>query len=164
MPGDIKAQLGAAVAMTVTNLHSLASSATAGWQSAAVDNTIDEYLDTLVQIKLDFANTAPANSKGVYVFAYGGIESGVYSNPASGNEGAITLLDVTTNSQNLRQIGFIPYTTADEVVESSPISVAAAFGGILPPYWGVVLINHSGAALAASGNTVKYSPGYARYT
>lgn len=164
MPGDIKAQLGAAVAMTVTNLHSLASSATAGWQSAAVDNTTDEFLDTLVQIKLDFANTAPANSKGVYVFAYGGIESGVYSNPASGNEGAITLLDITTNSQNLRQIGFIPYTTADEVVESSPISVAAAFGGILPSYWGVVLINHSGAALAASGNAVKYLPVYAQYT
>jgi hypothetical protein len=164
MAGDIKAQLGAAVAMTVTNLQSLASSATAGWQSAVVDNTTDEYLDALVQVKLDFANTAPANSRSVYVFAYGGIESGVYSNPASGSEGAITLLDVTANAQNLRQIGFVPYTTQDEVAESSPMSVAAAFGGILPPYWGVVLINHSGAALAASGNTVKYAPVFAQYT
>ena len=164
MAGDIKAQLGTAVSMTVTNLHSLASSATAGWQSAVVDNTINEYLDALVQIVLDFANTAPANSRGVYVFAYGGIESGVYSNPASGSEGAITLLDVTANAQNLKQIGFIPYTTQDEVAESSPMSVAAAFGGVLPPYWGIVLMNHSGAALAASGNTVKYVPVYAQYT
>lgn len=164
MAGDIKAQLGAAVAMTVTNLHSLASSATAGWQSDVVDNSANEYLDALVQLKLDFANTAPANSRGVYVFAYGGIESGVYSNPASGAEGGITLLDVTANAQNLKLIGFVPYTTQDEVVESSPMSVAAAFGGILPPYWGIVLVNHSGAALAASGNTVKYAPVHAQYT
>ena len=66
-----------ATAMTVTNLHSLASSATAGWQSAVVDNTGTIYMDALVQIVLDFANTAPANSKGVYIFAYAGLETGV---------------------------------------------------------------------------------------
>ena len=155
---SVKLALGTIVSMTVTNLHSLASSATAGWQSAVVDNSSDLYEDALVQVKLDFANTAPANSKGVYVYAYGGLESGVYSNPASGSEGTLTLVDVTANAQNLRLIGFIPYTTQDEVAESSPMSVAAAFGGILPAYWGVALMNHSGAALAGSGNTVKYMP------
>jgi hypothetical protein len=162
--GDIKAQLGSVQTMTVTNLHSLASSATGGWQSAEVDNTTNEYLDALVQVKLDFANTAPANSKGCYVYAAGGLETGVLSNPASGSEGTITLLDVTANAQNLRLIGFVPYTTADEVVESSPMSVAAAFGGVLPPFWSLAIINHSGAALAASGNTVKWTPVYAQYT
>ena len=151
-----KTAYSAATALTVTNLHSLASSATAGWQSSVVDNTTDLYLDAIVQVVLDFANTAPANSKGAYVFAYGGLESGVYSNPASGTQGSITLLDVTTTPQNLRTLGFLPYTTADEVAEGSPLSVAAAFGGVLPPYWGLVIINHSGAALAASGNTVKW--------
>ena len=154
--GDIKLALQAVQTMTVTNLHSLASSATAGWQSAVVDNTSDLFQDALVQIVLDFANTAPANSRGVFVFAYGGIESGVYANPASGSEGTITLVDVTTTAQQLRQIGFLPYTTQDEVSESGALSVAAGFGGILPPFWGLVLMNHSGAALAASGNTVKY--------
>lgn len=153
---DIKQALGSVTTLTVTNLHSLASSATAGWQSAVVDNTTNLYLDALVQIVLDFANTGASVSKGAYVYAYGGIESGVYSNPASGSEGAITLTDVTTTPQNLRMLGFIPYTTQDEVAESSPMSVAAAFGGVLPPFWGVVIMNHSGAALAASGNTVKY--------
>jgi hypothetical protein len=161
---DVKSAYGSATAFTVTNLHSLASSTTAGWQSAVVDNTSNLYLDALVQIVLDFANTAPANSRGVYVFAYGGIESGVYSNPASGSQGTITLLDVTLNNQNLKQIGFIPYTIQDEVAESSPISVAAGFGGVLPPYWGIVLMNHSGAALAGSGNTVKYLPVYSTVT
>jgi hypothetical protein len=154
--GDVKQAFSTVQTMTVTNLHSLASSATAGWQSAAVDNTSDLYEDALVEVVLDFANTSPANSRGVYVFAYSGQESGRYTNPASGSEAAVTLTDVTTTMQNLRQIGFIPYNTADEVVESAVMSVAAAFGGKLPPYWGVVLMNHSGAALAASGNTVKW--------
>lgn len=151
-----KVAYGSVTTMTVTNLHSLANSATAGWQSAVVDNTSDLYLDALVQFVLDFANTAPANSLGVYLYAYAGLESGVYSNPASGSEGALTLLDVTTSPQNLRMIGFIPYTTTNEIAETPPISIGAVFGGVLPPFWGVALMNHSGAALAASGNTVKW--------
>jgi hypothetical protein len=157
---DIKTAYGSIQTMTVTNLHSLANSATAGWQSAVVDNTSNLYLDALVQVVLDFANTAPANARQAYVFAYAGSESGTYSNPASGSEGTITLVDVTTTPQNLRLLGAIPYTTTDEVAESSPMSVASAFGGVLPPYWGVVIINYSGAALAASGNTVKWRPVY----
>ena len=153
---DVKIALQAVQTMTVTNLHSLANSATAGWQSAVVDNTSNLFLESLIQVVLDFANTAPANSKAAFVFAYGGIETGVYSNPASGTEGALTLVDVDSNAQNLRLIGTMPYTTADEVVESSPMSVAAAFGGLLPPFWGLAIMNRSGAALAGSGNTVKH--------
>lgn len=146
----------AAVSLTVTNLHSNTSSTTAAWASAVVDNTTNKYLDALVQVVLDYANTAPANDKATYVYAYGGIESGVYSNPITGTEGDVTLLDVTANANNLRLIGVMPYGTADEVVESSPMSVANAFGGILPAFWGVCILDYTGAALAASGNTVKY--------
>jgi hypothetical protein len=145
-----------ATSMTVTNLNSLASSATAGWQSAVVDNTSNLYFDAIVQVKVDMANTAPANDKCLYVLAYGGAESGVYSNPASGSEGSLTITKITNTGQNLRVLGVMPYTTADEVIESSPMSVAGAFGGILPPYWGVAIINYSGAAIAATGNTVKW--------
>lgn len=152
---NIKLAYQAAQTMTVTNLHSLANSATAGWQSAVVSNTTDLFLDALVQVVLDFANTAPANSKAALVFAYAGLDS-VYSNPASGSEGMITLVDVDSNYQALKMIGSVPYTTQDEVAESSPMSVAAGFGGVLPPAWGLVIMNRSGAALAASGNTVTY--------
>lgn len=141
--------------MTVTNLNGLTSSATTGWQSNVVDNTANLYDDIALQIVLDFANTAPANSKGVYVYAYSGLET-TYTNPASGSEGTITLLDVTTNAQALTYVGFIPYTTTDEVVESQVFHLAQAFGGAVPPKWGVVLVNHSGAAIASSGNSVKW--------
>lgn len=141
--------------LTVTNLHSLASSATAGWQSAVVDNTTDLYLDAVVQVVLDFANTAPANEACALVFAYAGLNT-TYTNPASGSQGSITLTNAFTTEQNLRPLGRVPYTTADEVAEGSPMSVAAAFGGVLPPKWGVVIINYSGAALAASGSSVTW--------
>lgn len=151
----IKPAYGSETSLTVTNLQSLGNSATAGWQSAVVDNTSDLFLDAHLFIVLDFANTAAANSRGVYVFAYGGLDT-TYTNPVSGSEGTITLPDVTANQLSLKQIGFIPYVTQDEVVEYGPISVAAGFGGILPAKWGIVLMNHSGAALASSGNSVKY--------
>lgn len=142
--------------MTVTNLHSLASSATAGWQSAVVDNTTNLYADAQVMVVLDFANTAPANDKCAYVYAAGGVETGVLTNPASGTQGSITLVDITANVQALRLIGTVPYTTQDEVAEAGPFSVGLAFGGMLPDFWSIVVVNYSGAALAASGNTVKW--------
>jgi hypothetical protein len=152
---NIKSAYAAEQTLTVTNLHSLASSQTAGWQSAVVDNTSNLYLDALVQVVLDFANTAPANDKCAYVFAYAGLDT-VYSDPASGSEGTITVPNVGANALNLRLIGKVNYTTTDAVTESAPMSVAAAFGGVLPPKWGLVIVNYSGAALAASLNTVKY--------
>src|SRR5687767_8620983 len=96
----IKSLFSSVQTMTVTALHSLASSATAGWQSAVVDNTTNLYLDALVQVVLDFANTAPANSKCAYIYAYSGIDT-TYSNPALGSEGTITLVDITANAQNI---------------------------------------------------------------
>jgi hypothetical protein len=146
----------AAQTMTVTNLHSLASSQTAGWQSGVVDNTSNLALDALVMVVLDFANTAPANDKCAYVYAYGGVESGVYTNPCTGTEGTLTLPNIGSNPAVVKLIGTVPYNTQDEVAEAGPFSVALAFGGVLPAYWGLAIMNYSGAALAASGNTVKY--------
>jgi hypothetical protein len=148
---------GAATALTVTNLHSLASSTTAGWQSDVVTNTGTLALDALVMVVLDFANTAPANDKTAYVYAYGGVETGVYTNPCTGTQGTLTLTDITANATAIKLIGTVPYTTQDEVAEAGPFSVALAFGGVLPPFFGIAIMNYSGAALAASGNTVKYT-------
>ena len=152
---SIKTAYGTETALTVTSLHSLASSATAGWQSDVIDNTSDLFLDALVQVVLDFANTAPGNDRAAYVYAYGGLTT-TYTNPVSGSQGTITLPTIVSSQNVIKLIGVLPYNTADEVVESQPMSVAAAFGGVLAPKWGLVIMNYSGAALAASGNTVKY--------
>jgi len=152
---SITTAYGSEVSLTVTNLQSLASSPTAGWQSDVIDNTTTLYLDALVQVVLDFANTSPSNDRAAYVYAYGGLAT-TYTNPVTGTQGTITVPTIVSTQYNIKLIGVIAYATADEVVESQPMSVAAAFGGVLPPKWGLVIMNYSGAALAASGNTVKY--------
>ena len=158
---DVKRAEQALQTATVTNLLGLASSATAGWQGAEVDNSSLLYLDTSLQVVLDFANTAPANSKAAYIFAAGGIQTGKLSNPFSGTEGTLTLVDVTANAQAARLIGTIPYTTADEVAEGSPMSVAAGFV-TMPSFWAPGIINHSGAALAtATTSLVNYKGQFA---
>lgn len=142
--------------LTVTALQSLASSATAGWQAAEIDNTSTLYVDALIQFVLTHGNTAPANSKGEYLFVGSGDETGKLTNPLSGSEGTLTLLDVTTTQQALASLGFNPYTTQNETVESRVYSVCAALGvPVLPPFWAPALINHSGAALG-TGCTVKW--------
>jgi hypothetical protein len=159
---DVKQAFQGAQTMTVTNLHSLASSATAGWQSDAVTNTSNLYLDDLWQFTLDFANTAAANDRAAYVFAAHSIDGGTtYTNPATGTEGTITLVDVTANAQAMPLLGLIPYTTTNEVAESRAFSMAATAGGVLPERFSVALINYSGAALAGSGNVVKHNGVYA---
>ena len=163
---DVKMALQAIQTMTVTNLHSLVSSATAGWESAAVDNTANLFLDDLVQVVLDPANTAPANSKAFFVYTYSTIdEAGViYTTTGNGTpdgaEGTLVFPDVTANPVQLPLVGVLPYVTADLVINSKVMSCAAAYGGLLPPEFGYAIINHSGAALAASGNTVKHRGAY----
>lgn len=160
---DVKLAIeGSEQAFTVTNLHSLASSPTAGWGSAGVDNSANLYLDVQVQVTLDPANTAPASSKAFFVYAFAGLNSSDYqttgasSGGSPGSQGALTFPDITANPIPLPQIGRIPYLVADVVQKSVPMRLAAHFGGALPLFWGVAIVNHSGAALAASGNAVKY--------
>lgn len=149
--------------MTVTNLHSLASSTTAGWTSGTVDNTTNLYLDALVQVMLDPANTAPANDATFYLFFWGAEDSdempttGAASGNSVGTEGALTFPAIGGNQSLLYKM--IPYTAQDVAIKTPVYSVCEALGlpfGCLPPYWGVAMLNYSGAALAASGNAVKW--------
>lgn len=153
----------AEVVMTVTNLHSLASSTTAGWTCTTVDNTTNKYMDALVQLILDPANTAPANDATFYLFFWGGEDSdelpttGATSGNTVGTEGALTFPAIT-GAQALPYVA-IPYIGQDTALKTPVFSVCSVLGlpmGCLPPYWGVALLNYSGAALAASGNAVKW--------
>lgn len=152
---DVKLADGTATAFTKTNAN-LASSATAGWMSNAIDNTTNKYLDALVQIQLAAVNTAPANSKGIYIFAYGLLvtSGSAYTSTGdgtpSGSEGTITFPDVTTLPVVAPQIGFIPYPVQNKAINGGPFSVARGFRGILPAKWGIMMINHSGMTLSVT--------------
>jgi hypothetical protein len=144
-----------------TALQSLATSATAGWGSASVDNTTTLFLDALVQVVLAAVNTAPANSKALFVYAYSGsnatdLTTTGTSGGVVGTQGSLTFPDVTTLPVVMPLIGIVPYAVQNKPIVSAEFGVARAFGGVLPPYWGVAIVNHTGMILAASGNTVKW--------
>lgn len=138
-----------AQSMTIT-LDSLANtSATAGQQSTYIDNTTNLYLDALVQLKI--VNTGTTATGIIEVYAYGSIDGGTtYGDTVTGSNGVITL----TNPPILNRIGVIP-VPASTTYYSNLMSVASAFNNILPPRWGIVVLNKSGAALG-TGCTAQY--------
>lgn len=154
---------GSYTSMTITNLNSLANSATVGWQSARVDNqTSVKAMDYEIAIKLTMANTAPANDKAVYVYISpamttdGGTtwihaDGGTATLP-SGTESAYTI----ASPNNLIQLGVLSYTTQNQIVQAN-LLLSSSFGyGSIPDGFSIVIVDFTGAAVAASGNIVAY--------
>ena len=144
----IKMAYGTSTAFTIT-LASLANGATSGRESTVVDNSSDLYIDALAQVIVTVSSGTPANDKAVYIYAYGAEAATTnYSGNATGVDAAINLDSPTA----MRLIGVIPTPTAATAVtwEGQPMSVAAAFGGILPRRWGIVVRNYSGLSLTSS--------------
>jgi hypothetical protein len=169
MAADIKTKYGAtATAITIT-FTSMASSQTVGRQSTEIDNTTNLFLDALVSVKTTWPTAGTiANDKTVYVYAWGITDSTTPIRPGE-------IISATTNSTigasdaaytinaagtPLTLIGSIPIptlnTSANGIVVSNPMSVAAAFGGSLPAFWGIVIINFSGVTLHSAGCSAWY--------
>lgn len=160
---SIKQAFNGAVAFTITNAN-LASSATAGWKSNVIDNSANLFLDALVHFDFAAVNTAPASSKAIFAYAYALVDTGgsIYTSTGDGTidgtEGTLTFPDVTANAIPLPLLGVIPYPTQNKILRAGPFSVAACFGGVLPPKWGIALINHSGMTLNVT--SIKYNEVY----
>lgn len=146
---------GSYTAMTVTNLQSLASSATAGWQSARISNVSTKALDYNIFVKLTTANTAPANDKAAYIYVSPAIstdggttwlhaDQGTTTLP-TGSEGTTTI--ATPN--NLKLLGVLSYTTQQMVMQGH-FSLSGAVGQSMPEGFSIIIINYTGAALSTS--------------
>jgi len=143
--------------MVVTTLNSLANSATAGWQSAMVDNTTEKAGEYDINISIDLAATAAANDKAIYVYVVPwfydgsswtpGADGGTATLP-SGTEGTYTI----GATHNLRPGTVIGYTATGQVVNKSFTLTNVGDG------FSLVIINYTGAAIAASANVVQYKP------
>jgi hypothetical protein len=177
MAGSILADYAASVAMTVTNLHSLAAdNATGypliGWSSASVNNTSNEYLDYMVSGT--FTTHASNRQAGnVYVYIVAALnDTPTWPAAASGTwgtEGVASFTDTEERDGFARLLTVIPVdTTASSIVGFPPTGIAALFGGIVPPYWAVFVSTNATttttAALASSGSAIYYTPVGARYT
>lgn len=154
---------GTYTAMTVTNLQSLASSATAGWQSARVDNqTSTKAVNYEIFVKLTTANTAPASDKLAYIYVSPAIttdggttwlqaDQGTTTLP-TGSEGTTTI--ATPN--NLKLIGQLAYSTQNMTMQGM-FSLCPAALADCPDGFSIIIINFTGAALSTSC-VVAYRP------
>lgn len=150
---------GSVVSHTIT-LASLASSATAGREGTAIDNTTDLAIDAELFGKITTGTTPTVNTS-IEIWVYGSGDGTNYSGGASGTNAALT----PTASTLMALALVIPVTATSNVTHQFYVgSVAALFGGILPAAWGVFVRNNTGSALnSTAGNhaiqhrTIKYA-------
>lgn len=161
MAANVSLQIkGSNTAMTLTSLASLASSATAGWQSDKV-NTDSSASDYLFGVKITMANTAPANDKAVYIYLCPWYYNG--SSYLAASQGTTTLPTGTAGTttiatpNDLRMLGILAYTTQNMVLQDTFL-LSNCFGKTMPDAFSLILINFSGAALHSSGIEINYKP------
>lgn len=155
MASAVKEAFGTNNQPIVCTLASLANNGARA--STAIDNSTNLYLDALVQITVKTGASGTATTGTVNVYAYGTADGGTtYSDGASGTDGGITL----TAPPNATLIGIINAVVNATTYKGPPMSVAAAFGGILPDHWGIIVENKTGGALdATEGNHAKIYQG-----
>lgn len=160
---DIKQKFETAVTFAVTAAN-IASSVTAGWASAAQDNTTLLDLDSLIEVEFGSVASPPAGSKAIFFYAYGCADASNCNFTStggatpSGSEATITFPNITTTPVVMPLIATCPYVVTTLAFNCGPFTVAKAFGNILPPKWGIAMINDSGMTL--SGIVIRGRPVY----
>lgn len=154
---------GTYTAMTVTNLHSLATDTAdpfAGWQSDKVDNVASvKAQDYEILVEIAAVNTAPAGNKAVYVYAIPWTYDGSAWHPAdngtatapTGSEGTMNI----SEPNNMRLLGVLSYTTQNSKL-AGVFNLSNAFGSSMPDGFSIAIRNETGMTFAASANIVAY--------
>jgi hypothetical protein len=175
MAGDIKQKYAASVALTVTNLHSLASdsgSYLAGWTSAAYSNTTNNYLDYLYGGTFTtHASNRAAGDIRVYVIAALN-DTPTWPATASGTigtEGALSFTDSEERDSLCRLLCVLTAdTTASSILTFPPTGIAQLFGGFVPASHAIFVTQNvsttTTAGLASSGSAIYHTPVYCQYT
>lgn len=119
--------------------------------SAAIDNTVNNFLDALVTININGGR--PGGNSQAILYAYGSVNGGTnYTERVSGSDAAYAM-DTPTN---LRFLGTVPMPYNSQVYTGGPFSVAAAFDGVLPPRWGIVVLNDGAFPFMATNSSAVY--------
>jgi hypothetical protein len=130
---------GAATGLTTSTLSTLASANYA--TSNAYNCTTTKPIDVLVELAVTTGSVSGVSPQ-VVLFVISSLNGTNYS---SQNTSATD----TTHDADMKLLGVMPLPTSTASERSPAFSVAAAFGGILPPYFKVVVKNSSGAAFTA---------------
>jgi hypothetical protein len=146
--------------LTVTNLAGIASSATwvSGWTSGTIDNTSDLDLDKLVSAKFTVESAGLAAGE-IRVYVYDMLDDtnwpDLFSAGTEGTEGTATLHDTNVRDASLKLLwSTITDTTASQVYPMPKQSIAAFYGGVLPPKFALFVAQSTGTTLETSGQQV----------
>lgn len=104
-----------------------------------IDNTTALADDYLVEVTI--ANIAESGNKQAIIYARSSVDGTNYSEASS--------------RKNLKRIGLVDLTVGGTTI-SAACSVAAAFGGSMPPKVDIYVENDAGVAFAGSGNSAQY--------
>ena len=150
--------------LTVTNLHSLASSQSwiGGWTSGTIDNTTNLDLDILLSAMFTIAsaNNQPGEIRvHVYAMLDDSTWPDIFSSGTEGTEGAATVHDTEQYDSHMRMIWSTVVDTGTAEVHCMPkTGIAQFFGGVLPSKFAIFISQNAStvatAGLAASGNQV----------
>jgi len=148
-----KITYGTSTAITCT-LASLASSATVGRCSTAVDNTSNLYDDAIVTLSVKSGSGTMANDKAVYVYVYGSEDGTNYDIEESGTLGSDAAY--TINSLTNHKLAAVLNALTASTTYTAVFSVAQVYGGVMPRKWGLIIVNYCGVALdGTEGNHIK---------
>lgn len=140
---DLKLAYGTASDVTIT----LASMATdtnllTGRESAVIDNSANLFLDYLVSGKIT-AGTSPTAARSIEVWAVGSWDGTNWPDVFDGTESAETITSADIKASVCRFVAAMATAnTTDRTYHFGPVSLAAAFGGVLPPKV-VLFVTHS---------------------
>ena len=133
---------GSNSALTIT-IASLANAALR--QSTEIDNTTNGYLTGLLGVKIKTGASGTSASGSVSVWAWAN-SNDIRDGLAGASDAAIA------NNSGLRYVGRIA-AGANATTYTKTFDLSETFGGSLPPKWGIVIENGTGAALdSTAGN------------
>lgn len=148
---------GTSTSIAITSLNSLGID---GWASSA---PITGSTDVDALVVLTFSPGAVTSDGTVAVYAYASADGGTtHTAGVPATDATITWGTSGTTSVNgqnnlpLLGVGDVDDTDDANVITIGPFSVAAAFGGILPERWGIIVHNDTDAAADASGHSAHY--------
>lgn len=160
---DIKQAYGTASDATIT-LASLASDTNllAGRESSAIDNTTTLGLDYLVSGKVT-AGTSPTAARQIEVWAVGSWDGTTWPDVFDGTESAETITSSDIKNATCRLLSVMATgSTSNVTYHFGPVSVASAFGGVVPPKFVVFVVHNTGVNLnsTAGNHQIRLQPTY----
>lgn len=154
--GDVKLAFAASSSLTVTNLAGLANSATwvVGWESGAIDNSTNLYLDYIVNASITVESASLAAGE-IRLYLVAELEDSSWPDVFDGTESSETVTDTEIRDAICRLAAFTQTdTTASRVYYLNCPSVAAVFNGTVPRKFVIFITQSTNTTLETSGQAV----------